>query len=92
METVRQALAALLSLLVDFVGLILAAIGGVEVWIRSQLSLAGVNPQLQTVILIALAVLLIVGAFRLFGGLLRIIIVIFLLLIAIKMLVPALHG
>jgi hypothetical protein len=50
-----------------------------------------VAPQLQTIILLAVAVILILGALKLFGGLIRVAVVLVLLLIAIHVLMPILH-
>jgi hypothetical protein len=88
METVKHALEAFLGLIMLLGGLIVDAIVAVEVWLRAQLALLGAPPQVQTAVLIVVAVLLILAAFRLFGGLIRIAVVIILLLIAIHALLP----
>ena len=51
----------------------------------------GVPQQIQTAVLIAVAVILILAVFRLFGGLIRVAVVIILLLIVIHVLVPVIH-
>jgi hypothetical protein len=57
--------------------------------LREQLTALGLAPQLQTLVLVVIAILLVLGAFRLFGGLIRVAVIIVLLLIAIHALLPA---
>jgi hypothetical protein len=81
----------LLQLLIQLGDLIVGWIVLLEMWLRGQLTHFGVDPQIQTVILLVLAVVLIVGALRLFGGLIRVAVVLVLLLIAIHILMPVLQ-
>ncbi len=91
MERFTQALDSLLHLLVGFGSAIAAIILAFELWLRGQLTTLGVAPPIQTVLLVAVAVLLIVATLRLFGGLIRLGVVLVLVLIAIQILAPVLH-
>jgi len=82
----------LLTLLEEIAEIILAAIISVELWLRSALRLLGAPPFVQTLVLTALAVLLIVGSIRLFSGLIRVAVVLVLVLIAMHIMMPALQG
>jgi len=92
MERVDQAITKLLALIKSLVDLVLGALAAVEVWLRGQLAGLGVAPPIQTVILIAVAVVLIALALRLFGGVLRGVVVIFLILLALHALIPVFTG
>jgi hypothetical protein len=87
-DAFTRAISTLLQLLIQIGDLILAGIVAVELWLRAQLSLLGLPPAIQTVLLIALAVVLILAALRLFGGLIRVALVLVLLLIIIHVLLP----
>jgi hypothetical protein len=88
LDTVTNALETLLQLFVRLGDLIVAAIVAVELWLRTLLGQLGVPSSIQSVLLIALAIILVLGALRLFGGVIRIAIILFLLLIAIHALAP----
>jgi len=92
MDKLTEALNNLLALVISLGNLIVEAIVAIELWLRAQLGTAGVPPAVQTIILVALALLLVVGAFRLFGGLVRVAVVIVLALIVIHILMPVLHA
>jgi hypothetical protein len=87
-ETFTRAIDALLQLLIQLGALILAGIVAVELWLRTQFALFGLPPTIQTVLLIAMAVVLILVALRLFGGLIRVAVVLLLLLVVIHVLLP----
>jgi hypothetical protein len=91
-ENLQTAIASLLQILKQL-GVALASIlTELEVLLRNELQHLGVPPNLQTVILIAVAVLLILGALRLFGGVIRIAIVLILLLVAIHIVLPVMQN
>lgn len=92
MERVDQAITKLLALIKSLVDLVLGALAAIEVWLRAQLGGLGVAPPIQTIILIAVAVLLIAATLRLFGGVLRAVVVIFLVLLALHALMPVFAG
>jgi hypothetical protein len=87
-DAFARAINSLLQLLIQFGDLILAGIVAAELWLRGQLTLLGVPPAIQVVLLVALAVVLILAALRLFGGLIRVAVVLVLLLIVIHALLP----
>jgi hypothetical protein len=92
MDNVNRVLNSLLQLVIGLGNLIVGAIVAIEEWMRGQLATLGISQQIQTVILIALAVVLILAALRLFGGLIRIAVILVLALIAIHILMPVLHA
>jgi hypothetical protein len=81
----------LLQFLIRLGDLIVGVIVTIELWLRAQLMQLGVAPPVQTIILIALAAVLILGSLRLFGGLIRVAVVLILILIAIHILMPVLQ-
>lgn len=87
-DAFSRAINSLLQLLIQFGDLVLAAIVAAELWLRGQLTALGVAPSMQVVLLVALAVVLILAALRLFGGLIRVAVVLVLLLIVIHALLP----
>jgi hypothetical protein len=92
-DAFARAIDTLLQLLIQLGNLILAGIVALEVWFRDQLSQLGLSPPIQSVVLVAVAVLLLVAALRLFGGLIRVGVVLVLALIVIHALLPIIqHG
>ncbi len=88
MDSLNHAVETLLHLVVQAGNLIVAGIIAIELWLRGQLAALGLPPAIQTVLLIALAALLIVAALRLFGGLIRVAVILVVILIAIHVLMP----
>jgi hypothetical protein len=88
----QNAIDTLLKLLVQF-GLAVAAIlTGLELWLRGELQRLGVPQTVQTPILLLVAALLVLGSWRLFGGLIRVALVLILVLIAIHIVMPIVPG
>lgn len=85
-----QAINSVLQVLLQIGNLIVAGLVAVELWLRGQLAAAGMAPSLQTVVMLSVAALLILGALRLFGGLIRAIVILVLILVAIHILLPVL--
>jgi hypothetical protein len=91
-ENLKAAVDAVLRLLMQ-IGIALAALlTGLELWLRQELQRLGVPHAAQTVILIVVTALLILGSLRLFGGLLRFAAVLILVLIVLDLVVPVLQG
>ncbi len=88
MNSLTNVINKLLQLLIDLGNLIVSAIVTIELWLRAQLSQFGLPQNVQTIILIMLAVVLIIGSLRLFGGLIRIAVVLALILIGIHIVMP----
>lgn len=92
MGNFENAINTLLALLKQFGLAVAALLTALELWLRSVLQQFGVPHTLQTVILVAVAAILVLGALRLFGGLIRIAVVLILLLIAIHIIMPVVQG
>ena len=87
-----SAINTLLALLKQFGRAIAALLTALELWLRSVLVQFAVPHTLQTVILVGVAAILVLGSLRLFGGLIRIAVVLILLLIAIHIIMPVVQG
>jgi hypothetical protein len=92
MDQLRNAAQEFLAMLRSLLDVLLSVIGVVEVWLERQLLGLGVSQQITQIILIAAAILLILAALRVLGGLLRVVVLIFLILLAYQFLQPLLHG
>jgi hypothetical protein len=90
MDFVNEALHTLGTWLELLIGLMLGILGVIEGFIRSILIQAGIPEKLQQIIMLVVAVLLIIGIVRLFGGVLRFLMVLFLILLMLHILVPTL--
>lgn len=89
MRSVEQAFALVRSLFLDVVALVLGVFVAVEGWARGALAQAGVPRDVSNVVLILLAVLLFILALRIFGGLIRVLLVVFLALLLFHLLLSA---
>jgi hypothetical protein len=92
MEKVDQAINALLALFASAADAVLAGLAAVEQWLRTQLTGLGVAPQIQTVIMVAVAILLLLLVLRVFGGIIRVVLVVFLILLALHVVLPLAHA
>jgi len=92
MKKVDQAINALLALFASAADAVLAGLAAVEQWLRTQLTGLGVAPQIQTVIMIAVAILLLLLVLRVFGGIIRVVLVVFLILLALHVVLPLAHA
>jgi hypothetical protein len=90
MDSFTRFINSLLQLLIQLGDILFRVLVAFELWLRGQLGTLGLSANVQTVIMIAFAVMLIFGSLRFFGGLLRIAVVLILLLIAINILLPVL--
>jgi hypothetical protein len=88
----QTAIDTLLKLLTQFGVAVAAILTELELWLRGQLQELGVPHTIQTVILLAVAAVLVLGSLRLFGGLIRVAVVLILLLIAIHIVMPVVQG
>jgi hypothetical protein len=91
-ENLRTAIDSLLSLLTQFGMAIAAMLTDLELWLREELQQLGVPHTAQTLLLLAVAVLLVLGSLRLFAGIIRIAAVLILVLIAIHIVAPVIQG
>lgn len=86
-----QAMDFVFALALRLGALIMQAIGSTEAALRSVMSGAGIDDRMQAIVLVGVVVLCVVAALRVFGGLLRFLIVVFLILLLIHALVPGLR-
>jgi hypothetical protein len=84
-------ISTLLQLTIEVGNVIVGAIVAIELWLRAQLGHFGLPPNIQTIILLVLAAVLIIGSLRLFGGLIRLAVILVLILIAIHIVLPLLQ-
>jgi hypothetical protein len=89
-DSFTHAINSLLDLVIEFGNLIVGGLITFELWVRDQLAQLGLSPPVETVVMVALAALLIVVSLRLFGGLIRVAVVLLLILIAAHILLPIL--
>lgn len=81
----------IVTLLLRLVGAVMAVIGIVEHGLRQVLDQAGVHGELQSAILVVAAIVVIVAALRLLGGVFGFLITILLVLMILNLLMPGLH-
>jgi len=79
------------TLLLRLIGAVMAVIGIVEHGLRRLLGQAGVHGELQSAVLVVAAILVIVAALRLLGGVFGFLITLLLILMIITLLMPGLH-
>jgi hypothetical protein len=92
MEKVDQAINALLALFASAADAVLAGLAAVEQWLRTQLTGLGVEPRIQTAIMVAVAIVLLLLVLRVFGGVIRVVLVVFLILLALHVVLPLAHA
>ena len=92
MHQVDNAINSLLLLFRSAANAGLAGLAAVEQWLRVQLTGLGIAPAIQTVIMLAVAVLLILLVLRVFGGVIRVLLVVFLILLALHVVLPLAHA
>jgi hypothetical protein len=88
----QAAIDTLLKLLLQFGVAVAAILTALEMWLRGELQQLGVPHTVQTLILLVAAALLVLGSWRLFGGLIRVAVVLILMLIAIHIVMPVVRG
>jgi hypothetical protein len=88
MDVVNEALHTLGTWLEALIGLFLGIFAVIETFCQNVLNQAGVPENLQKIVLLLVAVVFIVVILRLFGGLIRWLIVLFLILLALHILLP----
>lgn len=88
----NQALNTVVGLFWTIVNILLSAIGGIEQWLRGVLTGLGITGQTQGAILLIAFIVLLIAALQLFGGILRVLIVLFLILLLVSAVMPLVHG
>ena len=84
----QQAIDFLTSLIFGLFHLIILGIASVEGVLRATLIPMGVGPIGQNVVLVAVALVLVLGAIRFFGGIFAILIIVVLALLMLHILLP----
>lgn len=79
------------ALVLRLATLVMQAIGIIDAFLRGVMSRAGIGSQAQDIVLVAVAVVCIVAALRVFGGLLRFLIIVFLILLLMHVLLPGMR-
>jgi hypothetical protein len=92
MDQINQAVNSLLHLFAQLADIVLGALTAIEAWLRGALQQAGIAGPLQTAILVAVAVILLIAVLRAFGGVLRVLLMLFLILLAAHAVLPAIHS
>lgn len=82
----NHAAGIVLHLILTIINLIFAVFREIELWLRHFLAQLGIGGQAATLVLILVAIAFFVGALRLFGGALQLLIAIFLILFALQVL------
>jgi hypothetical protein len=85
---VDQAINFLLALILGLFGLIVTAIATTEGFLRDLLAEAGIGGQVQSIVLVVTAILLMLAALRLFGGVFGVLITVVLILLVAHILAP----
>ena len=88
MSALDQIAHMLLGLLEAIAALVLSALAWLEAALGQVMSHAGIPPNAQEIVAVVLAVLFILAAFRLFGGLIRVALIV----VLVALLVHALAG
>lgn len=88
MRAVDQALSTVEAAFFGIIDFVFGVLAGIELWLRGLLTSAGIGPEAQTVVLVVVAVLLLLAALNLLGGVLRVLIVLFLVLLGIHIVLP----
>jgi hypothetical protein len=88
MAQIEHAINIVLGFIVYLIYLVGHAIGLIDGFVREQLAHAGIAQNLQNMIMIVVAVALLLVAFRLLGGILRIALVVLVVLIAADLIIP----
>ncbi len=90
MDNLQHVLTTLLRMSIEIGNILLDMLVASEEWAHDRLSQLGLSANVQTVTMTTVTLVLILFALRLFGGLIRFIVVVALLLVAIHILLPIL--
>ena len=88
MGPVDQAIQVMLGWFQAILGAFLIVFGAIEGFLRDLLVQLGVPGRLQSAIILVVAVLFIIAVVRLFGGFLRVLLLLFLILLVLHLLAP----
>ncbi len=88
----QHAINLVVSVILTLAGLVMEAIGVADAFLAALMTAAGLPPNAQIVILIAVAVLLMIFALRLLGGVFGALIVVLLLLLIMHRMLPGMSA
>ncbi len=88
MDHVQHAATFVLALAMKLLAVVLDAIGMVEGFLRHALESVGIDGPVETLTLVFVGVLLVIAAFQIFGRLFLLLLAVFVLLLAVKALLP----
>lgn len=80
-----------LTLILRLIGIVMVVVAVVDEAVRHLLAQAGINGQTQSAVVVIAAVLVIVGALRLLGGVFGFLITLLLILLILNVLMPGIH-
>jgi len=92
MEKLDQAVNELLGLLARLTNAGLMGLAAIEAWLRAELATLGLPREAQSAIMIVAALLLLLIVVRLFGGIIRAVLVLFLILLVLHVVLPMTHA
>ncbi len=92
MPQISQAIDAVLALFRIGTDWVLGLLVALERWLGAQLTAMGAPAGLQAPIMIAVAIVLLLLVLRVFGGVIRVLLVVFLILVALHAVLPLLHA
>jgi hypothetical protein len=92
MEMVNQALATVEHWLLMLFGLLFGVFGVIETAVRNLLNGIGLPENLQQIVIVVVGVMLIIGIFKVFGGIIRLLLIAFLILLVLHVLLPTLGA
>lgn len=82
----------LVRLIVRLGEMMLSGVGTAAVSLREQMTELGIPAQVQTIVLVLLAVAIVLLAVRLLGGVLRLAVIVVLVILAIQLTLPAIMN
>jgi hypothetical protein len=88
MNAVDQALQTLTYWLRAFLGVLIGLFAIIENFLHNIMSQIGIPANFQSLLILVVAVLFIVGVLRAFGGVIRLLLVVFLILLVLHILLP----
>ncbi len=92
MQRVSQVIETVLALFRTGLDWTLGLLVAAEQWLGTQLTAAGVPHDIQAPIMVAVAIVLLLLVLRIFGGVIRVLLVIFLILLALHAVMPLVHA
>jgi antibiotic biosynthesis monooxygenase (ABM) superfamily enzyme len=88
-DKIDHTLAFVLHLVVYVATVIGSLVAGIEIWLRDQLAMTGLPRAGQTVVLVTVLIVMILGCIQMFAGLIRFAVMLLLVLLMLDILIPA---